>query len=351
MEDSPPAENPSVTAALPTPQAPSPSAPDETRPPTSTGTKQLIIPASLFYEREWEYFRVPKWLMFRPKTDISFKAKILYSLLANHAGKSGECFPSQRTLARELDLPLRVLQDYLNELKQLGLVEVKRPGLQKPNRYFFYDHPWMHEMPQPGPDPASDTLPTAHPDTLPTAHPDTLPTAHPDTLPTAQSDALPTAPQDTLPTAHQLTVEKNHIKKTSSTPISPLEGGSVTNPVVSNPAGGDNREIPVSIDSQAEITYAAYPKKVGKPSAKRAIQKALAKYPFDLLLKQTRLYTKTYDGEPRYIPNPSTWFNQERFNDDPTTWRHGNQNPHARRPDAPPRQFEPKNYEQSVEEF
>jgi hypothetical protein len=73
-------------------------------------------------------------------------------------------------------------------------------------------------------------------------------------------------------------------------------------------------------DSQAEQIYAAYPYKVGRPVALRAIQKALRNFPFELVLERTQLFAKVRNGDKTFIPNPSTWYNQERFNDDPSTW-------------------------------
>ena len=84
---------------------------------------------------------------------------------------------------------------------------------------------------------------------------------------------------------------------------------------------GDHVKDIGSTSSQEEEIYAAYPKKVGKPTALRAIRRALAERPFDFLLERTRLYAQTCNSPAEFIPNPSTWFNQERFNDDPATWR------------------------------
>jgi hypothetical protein len=73
--------------------------------------------------------------------------------------------------------------------------------------------------------------------------------------------------------------------------------------------------------TEAEDIYAAYPRKVGKPVALQAIQKALKTHSAGFLLERTKLFADTYNGEPQFIPHPSTWFNQSRFNDDPATWR------------------------------
>jgi hypothetical protein len=74
-----------------------------------------------------------------------------------------------------------------------------------------------------------------------------------------------------------------------------------------------------------QLIYDAYPKHVGKPAALRAIKTALKKFKKEdhalSLLEVTRLYAKSLDGaDPQFIPNPATWFNQERYNDNPVTW-------------------------------
>ncbi len=75
---------------------------------------------------------------------------------------------------------------------------------------------------------------------------------------------------------------------------------------------------------ECEEIYEAYPRKVAKPDALRAIQKAMSRgTDFAGLLARTKLYASLVDSDQRFIPHPATWFNQERFNDDPQTWRNG----------------------------
>jgi hypothetical protein len=75
---------------------------------------------------------------------------------------------------------------------------------------------------------------------------------------------------------------------------------------------------------ECEEIYAAYPRKVAKPEALRAIQKAISRGTLaSTLLAATKLFAVTTDLDVRFIPHPATWFNQERFNDDPATWRNG----------------------------
>jgi hypothetical protein len=79
----------------------------------------------------------------------------------------------------------------------------------------------------------------------------------------------------------------------------------------------------IHADSQAEQIYAVYPYKVGRPVALRAIQKALRTHDFAFLLERTQHFAQLRGNDKSFIPNPSTWFNQERFNDDPSTWTRG----------------------------
>ncbi len=74
------------------------------------------------------------------------------------------------------------------------------------------------------------------------------------------------------------------------------------------------------LEQQAEEIYKKYPKKVGKPDAINAIKKAINKDGFKHVFERTELYAKEYNGESRYIPHPSKFFNQERYNDDPSEW-------------------------------
>lgn len=71
-----------------------------------------------------------------------------------------------------------------------------------------------------------------------------------------------------------------------------------------------------------EEIYAAYPRKVGRPAALVKIRHALSKIDGSKLLQATRAYSEAVKGmDPQFIPHPATWFHQERYNDDPKTWR------------------------------
>lgn len=71
----------------------------------------------------------------------------------------------------------------------------------------------------------------------------------------------------------------------------------------------------------AEQIYQAYPRKVGKPNALKSILKQSGQYGFDKLLKASKTMASLWSGQDMtFCPHPATWFNQERFNDDPSTW-------------------------------
>ena len=88
-------------------------------------------------------------------------------------------------------------------------------------------------------------------------------------------------------------------------------------PPKSNPIQSESESISESKDSDFDAFWAAYPRKVGKADARKAFKKAKA--PLDTLLaaidrqKQSDQWQKS-GGQ--YIPNPSTWLNQGRWEDE-----------------------------------
>ena len=72
----------------------------------------------------------------------------------------------------------------------------------------------------------------------------------------------------------------------------------------------------------AEDVYAAYPLKVARPKALKSIAAAVKRgTPMDVLLERTIAFAEARNGDKEYCPHPTTWFNQDRFNDDPETWK------------------------------
>lgn len=75
----------------------------------------------------------------------------------------------------------------------------------------------------------------------------------------------------------------------------------------------------------SEQIYGYYPRKVGKGSALKAIQRALKKTSPDALEAAVREYAAAVASWPKeerqFVPHPATWFNQERWNDDRAEWK------------------------------
>lgn len=65
--------------------------------------------------------------------------------------------------------------------------------------------------------------------------------------------------------------------------------------------------------------WAEYPKKVAKPSAVKAFQKAIKKTDLPTILSAIRRHKKTDQwkrDKGQFIPHPTTWLNQERWEDE-----------------------------------
>lgn len=88
-----------------------------------------------------------------------------------------------------------------------------------------------------------------------------------------------------------------------------------SSPLFCQKAKKDPKNSPASLE-----IYEVYPIKKAKPAALKAIERALRTVPFHVLLERTKAYASTRNGDLSYVPNPATWFNQERYNDDPSTW-------------------------------
>ena len=74
----------------------------------------------------------------------------------------------------------------------------------------------------------------------------------------------------------------------------------------------------------AEDIYAAYPRKVAKKDALKAICNAMKTAGREKLLVATKRYAAAMAKCPledrKYIPHPATWFNRGSYDDDPAEW-------------------------------
>ena len=84
-----------------------------------------------------------------------------------------------------------------------------------------------------------------------------------------------------------------------------------------NPIQSESNSISESNTSAFERFWAAYPKKVGKKDAQKAFDKV--KVDVQILIDALEKHKKSSQWRKdngQYIPNPSTWLNQERWTDE-----------------------------------
>jgi hypothetical protein len=81
-------------------------------------------------------------------------------------------------------------------------------------------------------------------------------------------------------------------------------------------------EVKEEHSGDAEEIYQAYPRKTAKSEGLKAIAKQLRSHSAAMLLEKTKAFAALWPGDCdlTYCPYPSTWFNQQCFNDDPKTW-------------------------------
>lgn len=111
-------------------------------------------------------------------------------------------------------------------------------------------------------------------------------------------------------------IDKGYFKKTSKLLASNSE--------VSTARREEKREEEKRIEDNNEVEFAEfwalYPNKQGKPKALQSFIKARRKYALDVILSGLRKHIASFDwikDGGAYIPHPTTWLNQERFNDAP----------------------------------
>lgn len=87
------------------------------------------------YRKSPTGFWTPDYIAFA--TDLKPGEKRAYSVLCRYAGKDGDCFPSEQTIAKDLMVCERQARRYVAALVKSGYIEVDRGHRHKSNRYFF----------------------------------------------------------------------------------------------------------------------------------------------------------------------------------------------------------------------
>ena len=186
------------------------------------------------------------------------------------------------TLASKTNMPVRTLQNARNRLVQRGYVEVQTRGNGKAPSYTMIPLAGVADM---------VAVPVAEPLADVVAEP--------------LADVVADAVAVPLATLNKQTKQVNKTKQ-------------VNPPVV--PQGTATRSQKAAMDAMFDDFWAAYPKKVAKETARSAFLKH--KPTLELVEKMIvgiEKYKKTdqwtRDGG-QYIPNPATWLNQKRWEDE-----------------------------------
>lgn len=74
-------------------------------------------------------------------------------------------------------------------------------------------------------------------------------------------------------------------------------------------------EINKDLDSDFEIFYSDYPRKIAKPTAKTAYEKARGKATHDEIMRGVFISPRLKKDDPQFLPYPATWLNQEGWTD------------------------------------
>jgi Helix-turn-helix domain len=222
---------------------------------------------------------IPNWLLRRP--EISSNGKLVYARLCQYAGKQGIAFPKLESISEETSLSNSAVDRAIKELKNAKLIYVERHGLNKPNTYFFLIHSWITEN---GNQEAPKSVSLDAPKSV-----------------------LLDAPKSVSPHIKRI------IRRESSEENQTEKDGWDT----------PSESVSASITDSFESFWKAYPNKTGKKAALKAFKNARIGNGKLLIIlnavdvqKGSEMWRKE---NGRFIPNPSTWLNQGRWDDEPSS--------------------------------
>ena len=138
------------------------------------------------------------------------------------------------------------------------------------------------------------------------------------------------------------TAEGTKIDSAASTAASTLLHPSHLHSSQKNGASTDVDGTPAKkskYDRNFDRWWKTYPKKAGKGAAAKAFKKAFSSIAFDELMTVTEQFAASDKANSQYCPNPATWLNESRYEDDPAVWGY-EQNPNS---GNPPKRWKDKN--------
>lgn len=204
------------------------------------------------------YFAIiPEWVL---DSDISANSVRLYGVLRRYADQNGQCFPSRRTLAQRCKVSESTLDRCIKELINIRAISVQHR--ESADGDFASNMYMIHTL---------------------------RGVASPVTPPLVTSEARGGVTSDELTKA---TMNESHEPELFARP---------------------------SLVDRFNEFWACYPRKIGKPAAERAYRK-IKPSEHDSLMEGLKPWAKYWADrdEPEFIPHPSTFLNQRRWEDQPT---------------------------------
>ena len=201
--------------------------------------------------------------------DVSPTAKLVLVGIANHDGDGG-AWPSVKTLARYAGVSARSVQYALSDLEAKGLI-VRHINEGGTARTKDHSRPNLYEI----------TLSGGEASCTPPGEASVTPPVKPVAPEPSLNASIEPSPENLVP---------------SQAEVVPL------------------------FDVFFEHFWNAYPRKVGKPAARRAMK---AKFALDTRMdivdgfEAWNTYWNEAEIAESFIPHPATWLNQERYNDTP----------------------------------
>ena len=248
---------------------------------------------------------IPAWLDDLGLTANQFRT---YCHLRRRAGKDGSCHPSGPNIAKVCRINKDTVWKVISELEIIGLI-VRMKHFRNSNRYLVRNSPLSSVGGIQG---VTQEVESAESEGCQSAESKGWVSAESRGLQSAESEGCKGNPSKGI----QLR-ESN-------------EGLSIDGFSLETASDVSPKKTPPSTEL-AESIYQLYPRKVSKPDAITAIIKSLKTHSADFLREKVTAYASAITWqESRFIPHPATWFNKERFNDDPKEWEqptNGNHKP------------------------
>lgn len=240
---------------------------------------------------------------------LSAQAKAVYAVLATYADDAGrdQCYPRQETLAEQLGVSVDTVQRHIKALEDAGVVEVV-PRFRPDGGRSSNDYTLLDELSAGGITPSKGRTGAVSPHPTDPATPSRTDAASRGTAPVLDQHQLntPLPPAGVNDDGPQLTL------------VAGLEGPSKVDPLIEEFAG----------------FWQHYPKKVERKAAERAYRRARKTTPVQQIVGGLRAVLPIWATmERQYVPNPATWLNGERWNDDLPT-AHGGPMPPQTDPNA-----------------